>query len=254
MPQIGELRVTNLRDTSFTVSWITTLPRGGQINYGSTPALGSVAYDERGAGFQDDTHHVTVKGLLPSTTYYFDVVCDGLTDDNDGQHYTVTTGPTLGLPKSDTVYGRVLKSDGTTSAEGAIVYVTVVDRDGQGSSGESAPLSGLVDGNGYWSVNLGSARTAEHNASFDYSSSGDDVRLEAQGVADGTASQTVDTADDYPAPDMILGAVSTPTHTPTQTPSPTTTSTPTPTLTPTRTSSPGVTATPTSSPTITLLG
>ena len=231
---ISEVRVANVRDTSFTVSWVTDQLATGEVHYGGAngvwhgsdladasttdvpsaldTSLDQVAYDDRGAGTSDDTHYVTLTGLTPNTTYYFDVVSDGTTDDNEGAHYAVTTGPTLALPNSDTIYGQVFKAcsepcrreDGTTPAEGAIVYITLRDADGSGSPDEAAPLSALVEGSGYWLANLGNARTAGLTAYFGYSASGDGVELRAQGGGDGTAVQTVDTANDRPAPSMVL--------------------------------------------------
>jgi hypothetical protein len=202
------VQVTNVRDATLNVSWVTDQLATGEVHYGIDPAnLDQTAYDDRGAETSDDTHYVTLVGLTPNTAYYFDVVSDGTTDDNGGAHYTVTTGPTLGLPGSDTIYGQVFKADGTTPAEGAIVYITLRDADGSGSSGEAAPLSALVDESGYWSTNLGDARLADLSDYFDYSASGDQVRLEAQGSGDGTGYATVDTSRDSPAPPIILGDV-----------------------------------------------
>ena len=90
------LRVANVRDTQFTVSWTSSGVEHGQVRYGTDPRrLGGTAYDDRGAATQDDTHHVTVTGLMPETVYYFDVVSGAVTDNNGGAHYTVTTGPTM---------------------------------------------------------------------------------------------------------------------------------------------------------------
>jgi YVTN family beta-propeller protein len=202
---ISEVRVTSVRDTTFNVSWVTDQLATGEVHYGTDPAnLDQIAYDDRGAETSDDTHYVTLVGLPSNTAYYFDVVSDGTTDDNGGAHYTVTTGPTLGLPASDTIYGQVSKADGTTPAEGTIVYITLFDDDGSGSSGQAAELSSLVDSSGYWYANLGNARTADLSGYFDYSAGGDGVALAAQGAGDGTAGQTVDTADDSPATPMVL--------------------------------------------------
>ena len=202
-PAIYHVRVTNVRDTTFTVSWVTGGPADGRVLYGPTAPPGQAATDDRAA---DDTHHVVVKGLLLKTTYYFDVVSGGTTGDNGGAHYTVTTGPLLvSPPPSDVAYGQVFQADGITPAEGAIVYVTVVDKDGEGSAGESATLSALVDGDGYWNVNLGNARTVDLNGGFVYSASGDDLLLEVQGTTDGIAGGSIDTGEDSPAPTLFLG-------------------------------------------------
>jgi hypothetical protein len=202
---IYEVRMTNVRDTTFNVSWTTDQSVTGEVHYGTDPAnLDQTAYDKRGASTSDDTHYVELLGLMPETTYYLDVVSDGTVDDNNGNHYSVTTGPTLGLPASDTTYGQVFKSDGTTPAAGTIVYVTLGDNDGSGSSGQAASMSTLVDSSGYWYTNLGNARTPDLSAYFVYSASGDEIMLLAKGAAEGCASQTVDTGADTPAAPMTL--------------------------------------------------
>lgn len=209
-PTISQIQITNVRDVSFTVSWLTDTPTAGHVNYGPTTALGATAYDDRGAGTTDDTHHVTLSNLDPNTTYHFDIVSGATLDDNGGAHYSVTTGPTLDLQTPDAIYGQAFLEDGSTPATGALVYVTVKDNDGSGSAGESALMSGLVNTSGYWSVNLANSRTAGLAAPFDYSSSGDNVVVEAEGGTDGTATQTVDTASGTPAANMILSTTSGP--------------------------------------------
>ncbi|MGQ9715542.1 MAG: DNRLRE domain-containing protein, partial [Anaerolineae bacterium] len=243
-PGISDVRVSNVRDIYFVVSWITDEPTTGEVRYGTSPALGMVANDVRGAGHSGYTHYVAVTGLAPSTLYYFDVVSGATVDDNGGAHYQVTTGPTLSPPTSDAAWGLVYQSDGTTFAQGAIVYIWVRDNNGAGSPGQSALMSALVADSGYWFANLRSARTQDLGAYFDYSPSGDQVVLEAQGGNMGQATLTVDTANDSPAPAMVLVQ-----PTPTPTASPTPSSTATATETPTVTSTPTFTLTP--SPTLT---
>lgn len=203
-PAIHSVRVSNVRDIYVTVSWLTDVDAHGEVHYGTTPALGTVAQDDRGAGHVGQTHYVSLTGLAPATTYYFDVVSDGTVDDNGGAHYQVTTGPTLSPPVSDAVWGLVYQADGTTPAEGAIVYIQVQDADGAGSAGTSAPLSSLVADTGYWFANLASARTADLGSYFAYSASGDQVALVAEGGAMGQATLMVDTGADSPAPDLRL--------------------------------------------------
>ncbi len=192
----SNVRVTNLSDKGFTVSWVTNVAAAGQVNYDTTPTLGRQQADDLGAG--PYTHHVSLGGLAPSVTYYFDVVSDGQTDDNGGLHYSVTTGPTLAIPSMDTIYGQVFRPDGVTPVAGAIVYVTVADRNGSGSSDRSAPLSALSDADGYWFVNLASIRAADYAAYFSYSAAGgDDLELQANDGPPGVAALTVDLGQSY---------------------------------------------------------
>jgi hypothetical protein len=198
--------VSNLTDWSFTVSLTTDAPQGCQVNYGTTPELGQTEVDDRGADTVDDTHHITLSGLRPETLYYFDVECDGVVDDNGGLHYTQETGPTLAIPASDTVFGRVFLEGGVTPATGAMVYVRLKDANGLGSAGRSTLLSDVVteDDNGFWDANLGNARNQGLSAYFVFSSGGDVTLQRSDGVADGFDWQEVDTAFDGPSPAMVL--------------------------------------------------
>ncbi len=199
---IDAVRVTNVSDFAFTVSWLTDLPASGQVHYGPTPALGHSQNDDAGAG--PYTHHVTLSGLIPATTYYFDVVADGQVDDNGGAHHQLTLPPTGGIqPEADYFWGYVYEADGVTPAAGAIVYVTLEDGDGAGSPGSSAPLSALTDAGGVWYVNLAWARTADYNAFFAYTASGSDLaRVEAQAGPAGYAAFALALGDSH-GPDGI---------------------------------------------------
>jgi hypothetical protein len=204
---ISDVQVSNVRATSFTVSWITDGEVTGRIVYASAPTtLTETAYDVRGPSFEDDTHYVTVAQLADETSFYFDVVSGAITDNNGGAHYQVTTGPVLGPTSSHTVYGQVFKSDGSTTASGAIVYITLADNDGSGSAGQAAPMSALSGYGGYWNANLGNARTQTLGAYFTYSASGDELQLGAQGAGDGQGTLEVDTLHTAPAPDILLSS------------------------------------------------
>ncbi len=126
------------------------------------------------------------------------------TYDNGGAFYQVNTGPTLSIPDVYTPYGQVFLADGATPASGALVYVTVADDDGQGTVGQAALLSAITEESGYWSLNLGVARTTAGSAFFDYSNE-DSLLLEAWGNLDSRASQGTTVGQSAPAePSMVL--------------------------------------------------
>lgn len=203
VPTISNLSASNVSGAAATLSWTTDLAARGEVDFGATSALGRIAYDDRGASAASRTHFVSLTGLSPSTTYYFYVVSGDAFDDNAGALYQFRTGPDLNLRSPDLAYGQVFQVDGVTPAAGALVRVTVVDRNGSGTPGRSAPMLALVDADGYWNLDLGAARTGDLQQAFIYSPSGDRVELmvdNGQGCGD---LREIDTAADAPAP--LLG-------------------------------------------------
>jgi len=240
-----QLRLSNVRDTTFTVSWLTGFRETGHLRYGREPdALDRTAYDLRGTSYQGYTHYVVVSELQPQTTYYYDVISGGTTDNNDGAHYQVTTGPDLAIPAPYLVFGQVLRADGRQAA-GSLVYLTLQDNDGRGTPGESALLSALVDQDGYWSQSLSNARSRDLRDLFVFSPTTDQLQIEAEGGPDGAASRTVRPGDPIqgnPLLTITLPGGAWPTPIPTTPPAATATATPTvtpqppePTSTPTNT-------------------
>ena len=151
---------------------------------------------------------MTLTGLLPLTTYYFDVFSGQTVDNNQGIHYSVTTGPELPPPASDTIFGQVFKADGTTYAGGAVVYVSVADHNAQGNAGQSRWLSALASAsNGYWFLNLAEARTIDGLSYFAYSVVGDNTVIEVEGASDCQAFLFVDTGNDSPVANIALSCV-----------------------------------------------
>ncbi len=114
--------ITDVNDNSFVVSWTTDEASAGQVDWGTAPE--SLTTTTADLMTEDTTtHYVIIGGLTSGETYYFQVRSGGETDDNGGAYYSVTTGPTLGLPGSKTVWGYAYASDGTTPLPNAIVYL-----------------------------------------------------------------------------------------------------------------------------------
>ena len=209
---ISDVQVSNLRDVSATISWLTGTPVTGTVRYSTNPAnLDQLVPDDRGGAAESRVHHATLTGLTPETTYYFDVMSGSEVDDNSGGHYQVATGPVLSPPGSDLIWGQVFESDGVTPASDVLVFLRVQDGDSAGSSAQSALLSGLTDAAGYWqepvtngAVNLATARSEDGAAYFSYSPAGDRLRLEAVISANRRITAEVDTANDSPAAAIVL--------------------------------------------------
>jgi len=199
MPE--QVRITNVSDTGFSVSWITSKETTGLIKFGEkVNELKQQALDDRdqlsGGEAAAAVHHVTLKNLLPTTKYYFKIESGGKQFDNKGKLFEMSTGAALGSPPTaDPIYGTVLTQSGTP-AEGVVVYINVAN---------GAPLSALAKTGGNWALSLATARTADLGSYLTYDTQATIVNLLVQGGKQGTASAITTTTNDNPVPEITLG-------------------------------------------------
>lgn len=175
-----QVAVTNVSDTSFTVSWIT-----------GEPSIGSIRLDGTKTPYADDqtspshTHSITVRNLLPETPYTFRL---------HGKPYDVRTAPPLtGLGTTiEPAYGQITNPSGEP-AEGALMYLTL-------SGGQM--LSTRTKQGGTWVIPLHRARTSDLTA---YVSAGEriDETITIR-APNGEAHATTDTLNDNPVPVMTI--------------------------------------------------
>lgn len=149
------VKITNVTDTTFTVSFVTDEATTAFLKYGtSATALNSREGDDRdqlaGNVSTYNTHHITLRTLQPNTSYFFTIGTGSSSQfDNNGQPYTVKTSTKTGTQSTaQTIYGTVLTKD-STAADGSIVYVTV---------DKGAELSTLVRSSGTWAIPLSQLR------------------------------------------------------------------------------------------------
>lgn len=195
-----EVKITNLSDTSFTVSWLTQTAADGFVSFGENSPDQAVPDDrDKGVGSKSSkfTHYVTLDNLKPSTKYYFKINSGGKFFDRGGNLYEVTTAPTinLALPSADTAFGIVIDSN-ENPAKGAIVYLSLAN---------TAPLSSLVSNDGSWVIPLSMARTMSLSS---YSKYDQEIQIEeifVQGGNLGTSTAIAITKYDSPVPSLTLG-------------------------------------------------
>lgn len=196
-----QVRLTNVTDTGFSVSWVSDQAATGKIKLGNeVNSLKDQVLDDRdqlsGETGSFEVHHLTAKNLKANTKYYFKIESGGRAFDNQGKPFEITTGPTLGnAPAADPVYGTVLSAS-RTPAEGVIVYVNLAN---------AAPLSALVKSGGNWALSLSTARTTDLKSYLTYDTQATIVNLLVQGGKQGTAPAITTTANDNPVPDITLG-------------------------------------------------
>lgn len=195
-----EIKITNISENNFTVSWITEKETIGFIKYGMTPSLETTVGDERdklsGKPAPYFIHHVKIENLKPETKYYFNISSEKRLYDNQGKPYEITTGPALGTPPLvDTTYGTILKVDGSP-AEGVVVYLNLAN---------STPLSALAKSGGNWMIPLSVTRAANLSSYITYDPDASVEEIFVQGGSLGTAMAIVTTKNDSPVPTITLG-------------------------------------------------
>jgi hypothetical protein len=195
-----KVRISNIADNKFSVSWVSQEPTIGSIEYGQVgEKLTSVARDERDSGAQGEylTHHVTVEGLQPSTQYAFRIVVGTKPNrfDNNGSPYTTATGPVIGAtPTSQNFYGNV-QLPSKQSADGAIVYIALPG---------GATASTLVRESGNYAFTLSTIRAADLRSYVIYDPAATIVSLTVEsGQQQSTAA--VSLANSAPVPTITLG-------------------------------------------------
>lgn len=162
--QPQNVRITNVSDTSFTVSYTTVDKSTGSINYGITQSLGSSVLDTRDRQTGDlkeyKIHNIEVTNLTPMTTYYFTIISGQNTYLNSNQPFQLTTGPKLenNLEENRKIKGSIILPSGSNPLE-AIVYIT---------SDTSEVFSTLVKQDGTYEIPLSNIRTNNLSSYFPF--------------------------------------------------------------------------------------
>lgn len=196
-----KVKITNLADNKFSVSWITATPSIGAVQYGQVgDKLSAKLGDDRDNGGKDQaylTHHVTLTGLQPSTQYAFRILSGEKRTafDNNGSPYSATTGPLISTtPPSKNFYGTV-QLPSKQSPSGAIVYLSLPG---------ATTASTIVTEAGNYVITLSTIRASDLKtyASFDPAATIATVNVDS-GSEQSTA--TVSLANAAPVPAITLG-------------------------------------------------
>jgi len=153
-----KVRITNIADNKFSVSWTSKIATKGMVEYGKVgEKLTTKESDDRDNGNTNrsyTTHHVTIEELQPSTQYAFRILSGEKSSrfDNAGSPYTLTTGPVIGAtPISSNFYGNAQQLS-KQPASGSIVYITLPG---------GATNSSIVTDSGNYAVTLSTMRASD---------------------------------------------------------------------------------------------
>ena len=145
------IQISNINDTSFTVSYTTDDETISTLSYGQDDKLGQVRFDDRdrqsGKAASHRVHYVTLSGLSRGTKYFFAIQSGSSTFLNNGQPYEATTGDAPFNSQSQQAYvvvGSAHLPDGNIPLEG-IAYLSTT------AASLSAQLSVLLQPDGSYS-------------------------------------------------------------------------------------------------------
>lgn len=117
-----EITITNISDNSAVISWITDGKTVGFVSYGQNSVDENSALDERDTKVPSPytIHYVTIKKLIPKTTYKYKVISGSLTND---EIKTFTTSNPQTASSQKPIIGTVLNSD--TLIDEGIAYLHI---------------------------------------------------------------------------------------------------------------------------------
>lgn len=157
------IQITNITDTSFSLSYITEGKVIGTLKYGKTQdSLDKIALDDRDQLNQSvnsyKTHSITVRDLEANTAYYFSITSGDEEFLNNSKFFEVETGNLIELNPSfqKPISGRVITSSGQAPEEG-LVFVNI---------NGAAKLSTQLKNNGTYVIPLNNLRDESLNNSF----------------------------------------------------------------------------------------
>lgn len=164
-----DVKVTNITDISFTITYLTNEPVTGSISYGNDKKLGESELEEldkeKGSFSPRKIHSISIKKLTPSTKYYLTIISGPNTYLNNGIPFEATTGPTISSSsaksdlvsaKEQTIKGKIVLPDGSIPSE-ALVYLNAEN---------SQLLSSTVVKDGKFSFPLKDLRTNDLSSYF----------------------------------------------------------------------------------------
>lgn len=194
-PNPENIKMTNISDSSFSVSWATDKESLGFIEWGKNSDLGKVIPEE---GKSKLIHLVTIKNLKPETVYFFKINSGSKLFDNDGKAWQVETGPVLNLNTTTQVSSGIIISQTNIPLEGVLVYISSSNSPG------ISPLATLTNKKGEWVIPLSQARTTDLS-SYNKLEVGSSLEIFVQGGVNGSSKIRVLVGGSNPTPPIQVG-------------------------------------------------
>lgn len=178
------IKITNLSDKSFTITYQTDAAVTGSVNYGRDKNLGNIELEdldkEKGNFSPKNIHSITVKKLSPKAKYNLVIISGQNTFLDNGSPFEITTAPNIASRSAGqhTIRGKVLLPNGNPPDE-ALVYLRTKN---------SQLLSAPVAKNGAFDFSLKSLRSENLTSYLDLD---ENTALEITAVGSGSLKSSV---------------------------------------------------------------
>jgi hypothetical protein len=192
-----DIRISNITDSSVTISWTTDKETVGFINWGNSQNNTSKIENEEANSQKYFSHNVSLTGLTANTNYFYKINSDGTTFDNGGIPWQFTTGGTLEINKTSILLsGNVISATGIPKVK-SLVYASV----------GGYLLSTQTSETGNFVFQLGSVRNPDLKSYAQIDMSSTLVQISVVAPPDGVASAQIFPQSGNPVPTIIIGQV-----------------------------------------------
>ncbi|MFH0937398.1 MAG: fibronectin type III domain-containing protein [Candidatus Daviesbacteria bacterium] len=163
------IKITNISDNSFTISWTTQKSTTGFIKFGENQSLGNSLLDERDQDIPKPhfTHYVILENLQPDKTYFYNIDSGGETYDQKGVPFQQKTAPTTENPPNlpEPIFGTIDPGNNQDFAE-ALIYCQL----------KNGSLLSTFTRENKWLITVNNARS-EDLASYIIPQDSDEVKI-----------------------------------------------------------------------------
>lgn len=192
-----DIRVTNITDSSVTISWTTDKETFGFVAWGDSQGNTNKILKDGDESQKIYSHFLSLTGLQPNTTYFYKINSDGNNFDNGGIPWQFTTGSSLNLSKNSILLsGNIISATGEPE-KGALIYANI---DGYTLSTQTSETGNFV-------FQLGNVRTLDLKNYAQIEMDSTLIQISVVAPPDGVASAQIFPQSGNPIPTIIIGQV-----------------------------------------------
>lgn len=120
-----DIRVSNITDSTLTVSWMTDAETAGFLTWGESQSSTGNIQKESEENIKSTAHSITLTGLEEESAVYFKINSDGISFDNQGIPWQARTGSSLPINRDSILASGSIVTASGQPVKNALVYANV---------------------------------------------------------------------------------------------------------------------------------